>query len=252
MPMPVDAKMTFEQFQGRVNLDGQGICRQVLARNREAIQVKKEQTALKNLEKIFAAVLKISSTKGFSAMTMRDLSRETQMSAGALYAYFSSKEDLLEMMQHHRRALVSQILDQHVDPAAAAPAQMDALVRTHLYLSEMMQPWFYFSYMEAKNFSKSQRNAAVAASRFTENRLADLIRHGQQTGAFKPCDPLLAAGLIQAILQDWYLKRAKHARRGVTVDGYADFVLAVVQAFLSEPVKETPLEGNGDGGVLER
>jgi len=225
-------KMTFEQFQSRVDLSGQGICRQVLARNRQAIQVKKEQTALKNLEKIFAAVLKISSTKGFTAMTMRDLSRETGMSAGAMYAYFASKEELLEMMQQHRRTLVSQILDRHVDPQDAPAAQMAALIRTHLYLSEMMQPWFYFSYMEAKNFSKPQRDAAVAASRFTENRLAELIRHGQQAGAFAPCDPQLAAGLIQAMLQDWYLKHAKHTRRGVSVDRYADFVLAVVEGFL--------------------
>lgn len=78
--------------------------------NRKNIRIKKESTVAKNLEKIFDATLTISNKKGFQAMSMRDLSRESELSMGALYSYFSSKEDLLKMLQSQRRAVTKKNL----------------------------------------------------------------------------------------------------------------------------------------------
>jgi hypothetical protein len=41
----------------------------------------------------------------------------------------------------------------------------------------------------------------------------------------------MAASLTKAMLQDWYLKRWKHAGRRITVDQYADAVLAVIEKY---------------------
>ena len=90
--------MTYAEFQKQVKISRQEICREVFAQNRSSIRVKKENTVVKNLERIFSATLKISNKKGFQAMSMRDLGRETNLSMGALYSYFSSKEDLLAML----------------------------------------------------------------------------------------------------------------------------------------------------------
>ena len=38
---------------------------------------------------------------GFQAMTLRSLSRESGLSMGALYNYFSSKEDLLKIIHSY-------------------------------------------------------------------------------------------------------------------------------------------------------
>ena len=87
--------MDYAEFQKQVSLSKKDICREAFADNRNTIRVKKEGTVVKNLERIFDATLKISNKKGFQAMSMRDLSKETNLSMGALYSSFSSKEELL-------------------------------------------------------------------------------------------------------------------------------------------------------------
>ena len=165
-------------------------------------------------------------------MSMRDLSRETNLSMGALYSYFSSKEELLEMLQNQRRMITSRILEERIDREADPARRLQVAILTHLYLSEAMQPWFYFSFMEAKNLSKKEKDLAVASERYTERIFADLIEDGQHQGIFVKRDPLLTAGIIKAMLQDWYLKRSKYVKRRITVDQYAQFVLQFVEAFV--------------------
>lgn len=224
--------MDFADFQKKINLSQFDLCREVYRENRNSIRVKKEIKVVKNLERIFSATLKISNRKGFQAMSMRDLSREADLSMGALYSYFASKEELVAMLQNQRRTVTKRILDERIAQQSKPAARLRAAIRTHLYLSEAMQPWFYFSYMEAKNLSQKEQDLAVASELYTENLLADILEQGQTQGSFELRDPQLTASVIKAMLQDWYLKRRKYAKRRVTVDQYARFVLQVVEAFI--------------------
>jgi len=224
--------MDYADFQKKINLSKFDLCREVYRDNRNSIRVKKENKVVKNLERIFSATLKISNRKGFQAMSMRDLSREANLSMGALYSYFASKEELVAMLQHQRRAVTKRILDERIAQESKPAARLRAAILTHLYLSEAMQPWFYFSYMEAKNLSKKEQGLAVASERYTEKLLADILEQGQIQGTFELRDFQLTASVIKAMLQDWYLKRRKYAKRRVSVDQYAQFVLHFVEAFI--------------------
>ena len=224
--------MDYADFQKKINLSKYDLCREVYRENRNSIRVKKEYKVVKNLELIFSATLKMSNRKGFQAMSMRDLSRETNLSMGALYSYFASKEELLAMLQNQRRTVTKRILDERIAQETEPAARLRAAILTHLYLSEAMQPWFYFSYMEAKNLSKKEQDLAVASELYTEKLLADILNQGQIQGAFELRDPQLTASVIKAMLQDWYLKRSKYAKRRVSVDQYARFVLQFVEAFI--------------------
>ena len=42
----------------------------------------------------------------------------------------------------------------------------------------------------------------------------------------------LTGAVIKAMLQDWYLKRWKYARRNVSVEKYAAFVMDLVETYL--------------------
>jgi len=223
--------MNYSDFQQMVKVSKQDICREIFAENRKTMRIKKEETAVRNLERIFDATLKISNEKGFQAMSMRDLSRETGLSMGALYAYFAGKEALLEMLQSQGRAVIQRILEERINAESRAVSKLRAAVRTHLHLSEAMQPWFYFSYMEAKNLARAQRDKAVAGELYTEKIFADILEQGQEEGVFESRDHLLVASVIKAMLQDWYLKRWKYAKRGISVDQYATFILKLVEAF---------------------
>jgi AcrR family transcriptional regulator len=226
--------MTYADFQKQIKISKQDIYREIFANHRGSIRVKKEGTVVKNLERIFSATLKISNKKGFQAMSMRDLGRETNLSMGALYSYFNGKEDLLAMLQHQRRSITKRILEGSIEKEPDPALKLRAAILTHLYLSEVMQPWFYFSYMEAKNLSRTEQDLAVASELYTENLLAGILKQGRSQGCFLPRDPQLTASVIKAMLQDWYLKRRKYRNRKISVDQYADFILQFVKAFISK------------------
>ena len=222
----------YERFLQRVDALKQQCCLQLFEENRQSIQIKKAKTIAKNMERIFAAALNISNAKSFHAMSMRDLSREAGMSIGALYNYFAGKEELLRMMQQQRRTITQDILSADIAAAMDPLDQLRTAIRTHLYLSEVLQPWFYFSYMEAKNLDPEERRAAVQSELNTERQFADILQTGCDQGLFHTEDCRMTAGLIKAMLQDWYLKRAKYARRGIGVDQYARYLTAFLEKSL--------------------
>ncbi len=229
--------MTFTEFQKKYDLSRQDISRKTYLENRKTIHIKKEATAVKNLDNIYGATLKIANKKGFQAMTMRDMSRETGMSMGSLYTYFTSKEELLKTLQEQHRSFFVHILEERIVEQNEPVAKLRAAILTHLYLSEAMQPWFYFSFMEAKNLSRTEKEKAVASELATENMIRDVLVQGQQEGVFCPHDPQLGAGIIKGMLQDWYLKRSKHARREVSVDQYAAYLQKFIEAFFLKEIE---------------
>ena len=225
--------MDYADFQNKINLSKEDIFRQVYRANRGSIRVKKENTVVRNLERIFSATLNISNRKGFQAMSMRDLSRATNLSLGALYSYFASKEELLAMLQNQRRMITKRVLDECIAEETKPAARLRAAILTHLYLSETMQPWFYFSYMEAKNLPKKEQDLAVASELYTEKVIAEIIEEGQDIGEFLVRDAQLTASVIKAMLQDWYLKRSKYAKRRIPVETYARFVMQFIESFIT-------------------
>ena len=223
----------YQRFVQRVDVLKQRCCLALFNANRHSIQIKKEKTIAKNMERIFSAALKISNEKGFHAMSMRDLSREADLSIGALYNYFSGKEELLQMMQEQRRTITRDILAADIAAEGDPAGKLRTAIRSHLYLSEVMQPWFYFSYMEAKNLDPEERRAAVQSELNTELQFAEILEEGCARGRFQTEDCRMTASLIKAMLQDWYLKRPKYARRGIGVDQYARYLTAFLEKNLS-------------------
>ena len=105
-------------------------------------------------------------------------------------------------------------------------------MRTHLYLSELMRAWFYFSYMEAKSLPEKEKREAVAAEQEIEDILFGIIEQGIADGTYRPVNARLVSSLLKALLQDWYLKRGKYHRQGVGVDDYAAIVMDVLDSYM--------------------
>jgi len=235
--------LNFETFKGLVSLSMEDLCTELFLGNRESIRIKKEQVAVRNLVKIFNAALTISNAKGFTAMSLRDLSKEAGLSMGALYTYFSSKEELLDMIQRQGRLVVKRVLLSQMEGIEDPLNRLKRIIQAHLFLSEVMQPWFYFSYMETKNLAKKEHKRAIESEIFTEKILTDIIQQGQDTKAFRPVQKELAGAVIKAMLQDWYLKRWKYAGRKITVEKYADFVVDLICTYLA-PLPANSIPGS--------
>jgi AcrR family transcriptional regulator len=228
--------MDYADFRKIFNVYKNDIYHDMLVENREMIRVKKEHTVVKNLEKIFEATLKISNKKGFQAMTMRNLSKESGLSMGALYAYFSTKDELIEMLRRQHAHIMFRIFEDQIKRDMSPEVKLNTAIRTHLYLSEAMQPWFYFAYMETKNMSRAKQEKAMASELASEAIFSDILLEGQVKNVFTAHPHELAASLIKAVLQDWYLKRWKYRGRNISVDQYADFVTRFIARIVLMPL----------------
>jgi AcrR family transcriptional regulator len=223
--------MDYAAFKKAYTDRGVDIARRIYLENQPAISIKKEKTAVANLEKIFSAVFSITYKKGFQAMSMRDLSTKTGMSLGALYAYFPGKKQLLAIIQAQGRAMIKEALETFTAEAQNPLENLRAAIRTHIFLSELFRPWFYFTFMEARNLRAGEFEAVRAMEEHTQALLTRILKQGEATGVFRQGNHDLTASMIKALQQEWYLKRWKYTRQKIGVDEFTDYVLAMVERF---------------------
>lgn len=241
----VNPPMNFETFQKRYDISLETFCRDMFRQKMDVIRIKKEETAVKNLVVIVEAALALAVEKGFDAMSLRDLQARSGLSMGCLYSYFSGKEVLLNLMQEQGRRRVAEVLTDALKNPLPPSQRLEMAIRTHLYLSEGMHRWFYFSYMETKNLGREETRKAIESELLTESVFVEILQQGEKTGDFLVRDARLTAAMIKAMLQDWYLKRWKYKKRSIHVDAYADFLISFVHAALANvPLQERP-EGPG-------
>lgn len=224
--------MEFETFKNEYLLSMETICEEIFKRNTDSIKVKKQKFAVRNLTKIIDTALRLSNRTGFHAMGLRALSKESGLSMGGLYAYFEGKDELLRIIQDYGRQVLMELLQKHTAEERDPQRQLETAIKVHLYLSEIMRDWFFFSYMEARFLSRDDRRAAIAGELKTEQMFSEIMEKGCREGVFTVTDTVLAASLIKAMLQDWYLKRWKYAGRNVSVEDYAEHMLGWVRAYL--------------------
>ncbi len=227
--------MDYNQFKKRYAASGRDISRTVFLKNQGVIRIKKEKTAVINLDKIFAAVFSITYTKGYQAMSMRDLSLKTGMSLGALYAYFPGKDELLAIMQTQAQAMVRGTLEEFSNAQDNPLEKLRAVVKAHIFLSELFRPWFYFTFMEARNLTSKGFDAVKSIEEHTQKILSDILVAGEKACVFKPGNHDLTACMIKAMQQEWYLKRWKYTKQKISVDQFAAHVLEMVEGFCLAP-----------------
>lgn len=223
------AQFNFQQFQGMTPLDGVNIWAYLLDRNAERITVKRRKPALENLEKIFNATFKLANEVGFRAMNLRDLCGETGLSMGGLYGYISNKDQLAEMIEdvvRHATHEMPLLFVELRDPLD----RIEALIRASIYISEILQPWFYFVFMDSRVLQPQQRNTAKDSELHVQSVIADIIM-------LIPDRPRGSADLmaahIMAMFQDWYVKRWKYRAAAVDPDRFADSAVRMMRGYLT-------------------
>lgn len=227
-----EMELTFAQFSKTTAVSIEDICRGFYMSNRDTIKIKKEAVAVKNLVTILNTTLRLSNEIGFQSMTLRDLSRESELSMGALYNYFSSKDELFKIIHLNGMTLITNILIRQTEGEKNPDLRLRKAIQIHLYLSELMPQWFYFLYMETKNLRKEDRKIPMESELFTEKIFIDILKEGIKSGVYQQRDPLLTASMIKAMLQDWYLKRWKYTKRNVSADKYAYFIIEFIESYI--------------------
>ncbi|MYM36657.1 TetR family transcriptional regulator [Duganella sp. FT50W] len=208
-------------------LDGVNIWAYLLDRYADRITVKRRKPALQNLEKIFNATFKLANEVGFRAMNLRDLCGETGLSMGGLYGYISSKDQLAEMIEdvvRHATLEVPKMFTDVTDPLD----RLEALIRASIYVSEILQPWFYFVFMDSRVLQAEQRGTAKESELHVQTLFANIIAKVPGHNG----NPDLIAAHIMAAFQDWYVKRWKYRAADIGPDRFADSAVRMARGYL--------------------
>ncbi|SHH66835.1 TetR/AcrR family transcriptional regulator [Massilia sp. CF038] len=221
-------RFDFEQFQRMSSLNGETIWTYLVDRHADRIGVKRRKPALENMERIFGATFKLANEVGFRAMSLRDLCRETGLSMGGLYGYIDSKDQLAEMIEDVVRHATFE-LPRMFAHLSAPQDRLESLVRGTIYLSEILQPWFYFVYMDSRVLNHEQRGMAKNSELSVQTTIAGIL---DELTPAPPGNTTLLAAHIVATFQDWYIKRWKYRAAKVHVDDFADSVVLLTRSHL--------------------
>jgi len=230
-------KISFDLFCKVIQQNSEQLYTELFLQHKNQFSIRNQLIAVKKLQRIIEATFVLANEVGFQAMTLRQLSKQTEMSMGGLYAYIQSKDDLAEIIYSFLNSYCEKQIDTLVDEKLADDDKLVALIHVHIYLSELMQPWFYFAYMETKNLSVDFKSVAIKSELSMENKITTVINSGITAGNFRKVQTKLIAPLIKSMLQDWYLKHGKYKKRKITVDQYATQVADIALTYLKVKVE---------------
>lgn len=233
MTLDLAPNFSFAQFK-RVNpIPPDTLWELVYERNVDNIKVKRLPAALGNLRNIFEATFRLANQVGFGAMTLRDLCQAASLSMGGLYGYLQSKDALAAMIEDVIRH-IGQAIPRWFERDTLSPLErIDCSLRAHVFMSELLQPWFYFVFMESRVLAPEQRKVARAADLDFQAAVArDIARLSYDEDSRRA---LLLASHLQSMAQDWYVKRWKYRAERISVDEFAESLSRLIAAQLSTP-----------------
>jgi len=245
-------EISMESFRKSWDFEGEDFWLSVFDMHKEKMQIKNSNVAIGNLEKIFTTTFRLSSEKGFQVMSLRDLSRETGISVGGLYAYIGSKNDLASVIEGVLRKSVDQVTESLSTYNLEAVKNLEAIIYAAVYMMEILRPWYYFCFMELKGLPREQQQHTLELELRFEETLVKAFQSGIANGQFVCENPELLASQTTAQVEQWHLKQWKFKMRGVETQEFAKFILDNVLLCLAYKSSDTNSnEGGGDSDVSE-
>ena len=196
---------SYTRFLETFPLQEEALYTGLFERHGDVIQTQKAKFAVANLEKILTATFEISANSGFSRMSLRDLSKKTEMSMGAIYSCIGRKEDIVLMVADIVR-LSSQMTRDLAKASDSLWTQIEQSLRYHLYASTLLQPWYFFLYFETRSLPVDQQQASTRIELDAIDSFQGQIEAGIESGQFTANNPRAIANSIVVLLEDWYLK----------------------------------------------
>ena len=183
---------------------------------------------------IIEAAINCFSHEGFHRATMQDIIREAGLSSGAIYRYFSSKEEIIEAIADERHAR---------ERALIAAARDEADIEQGLHA---LAKTFFGSLADADERSRRRLGIQIWAEALRNPRMlrivrrgvdeprvmfAGLVREAQERGEFPSgLDPDAVARLVLSLFFGFVLQQAWDPE--AELDPYVDVIEAGLNGLL--------------------
>lgn len=164
---------------------------------------------------------KVFTKKGYDRTNMRELAKACEMSAGALYHYFGSKEEILYSIINSATSQQAGAMEDWANElATASPAiALVELMRKFYEWHDDNQDITLFTYQETKNLPDNAQQRIFDSEARILTVFEKLLIKGMEEGEFNIDDPRLIAHDIVVLGHAWALRRW-HLRKHWTFQTY--------------------------------
>ncbi|CAD0183429.1 HTH-type transcriptional repressor KstR2 [Ruegeria sp. THAF57] len=156
--------------------------------------------------RIRKAALRLFAQQGYAAVSMRQIAAEVGVQAGALYNYTPDKQSLLyRLMNDHMQDLLSTYAK--LERPATALEALHQFVGFHIRFHLERPDEVFIAYMELRNLTPENFGEIEALRRAYEDSLEQILKDGQEVGAFLVADTKMATLAVIAMLNGvmtWY------------------------------------------------
>lgn len=157
--------------------------------------------------RLISAAVQMFSSRGYSAVGIREIAREAGVTIGALYHYAPSKEALfLRILSEAYESAIAQ-LESAADSTTSAADCVTAMIRTQVHGEVSGRDVWNVTKAELRALTPEAREQVIALRDRFEAVWARVIAEGQEAGEFVLDDAVIARfSLIKMCggVADWY------------------------------------------------
>jgi AcrR family transcriptional regulator len=164
---------------------------------------------------------KVFTKKGYDRTNMRELAKVCEMSAGTLYHYFGSKEEILYSIINSATSQQAGSTEDYANELATASPTIALveLMRKFYEWHDDNQDITLFAYQETKNLPGNAQESIFDSEARILTVFEKLLIKGMEEGEFNIDDPRLIAHDIVVLGHAWALRRW-HLRKHWTFKTY--------------------------------
>jgi AcrR family transcriptional regulator len=201
--------------------------------------IKSKSLVKKRRQQIYDAAMKLFPQKGYSATTLREISKESGVALGNIYDYIKTKEDILYIIQEKATEMIESFLlkrDSHMN----SKERLIRLINCEIDMVYKYENEILLIYQESHSWSKDLLHNSLANERRRIKRYEEVITQGIKEGVFKPVNPRIIANMIIMAVNTWVLRRWD-LRKKVNIDDLRRCTLA---ALLNGNISEQAVDGH--------
>ena len=191
----------------------------------------KEMKAAKKKEDILRSAAKIVSKKGYHGATMEDIAAELLMTKGALYYYFTNKDDLVYQCHHLTLSTAITSLEGYLASTISATEKFRKAVEIHIEFAITDKETFNMIIKPQQTFTEERLTPILEKRQAYAKIFDEIIQQGIDSGEFTVTEIKMARMMILGALnwiQQWYLPEGKMNKEDI-VQIYYEYLLKLLK-----------------------
>lgn len=154
---------------------------------------KRQQKTERRRRELSEVVTRLVEERGFDSISVSEVAEEASISVGGLYRYIKTKNDLLELVCDEINLELLEQMKAAADLEKGIRSKLRAAISLYWLKHWKASAAIIVAYREYQSFSKTASERYARQEREIVEYLADLIRAGVLTEAFRDVDARLLA-----------------------------------------------------------